>query len=352
MKSNAELHIVLPGVCGPLAEIESLKNSEVTRKWLGCLAKASSFPSAADYYELVSALFRLSIKDDFPSAALCLLANDLYDVSMNYMHADPVHLRADLDHAVLTSSADLYIHEKESENLCLALNQHFIADGLNFFRLNKNQWFVSAKKAIHLQTTPLANATGRNINYLLPKGEHSAKWKQVLTEAQMLMHTHEVNIDRESSGQQSINSLWFHGCGELPEFAENKISSICSDDDMLKGLSRHVKCQYLNKPQSADDYINALSNKNLFGSAINFLHLSELEHLVNYTDVTLWQDKLEEILNTWIYPLIKKANKQNIKVILYPCNGKQYHFKKYHAVKFWRQGKIGQYIGLHKTYVE
>jgi hypothetical protein len=342
MPVNSELHIILPGVCGPLAEVQSLKNSRLIKSWIKNLSKSCSYPSSTNVYDVVASIFKLSIEGDFPSAALVLLANDMFDVSLNYMHADPVHLRADLDHAVLTSSADLFIKEKESEVLCDALNQHFNQDGLTFFRLNKNQWFVSSKNKIQLDTTPLVDATGRNINFLLPQGKDSAYWKQVLTEAQMLMHSHEVNFNRENSGQQSINSLWFHGAGLLPELSNSKITSICSDHDMFKGLARHVKCDYLKVPDSVNEYAAyLLSCKN---NTVNLLHLSDLEHLINYTDVNIWLDKLTKVLNHWIYPLLKVANKNNINVILYPCNEKQYHFSKHDGLKFWSQGTLDEHI--------
>ena len=67
-------------------------------------------------------------RDDLPSAALLMKANDRYDANRYYMQAAPVHLEADLDHAVLTPAADLSVTEREAESLCAALNQHFEED--------------------------------------------------------------------------------------------------------------------------------------------------------------------------------------------------------------------------------
>lgn len=353
MKSNTELHIVIPGICGPLAETHTLQTSQLIKKWTDTLSRASCYPAVVSYYEVLTEMFEIRVNEDFPSAALVLQANDMYDAALHYMHADPVHLRADLDHAVLSSSTDLSITEDESEALCDALNLHFNPDGLTFFRLDKDQWFVSSRDEIHLRTTSLLDATGRNVNHLLPAGEHSTLWKARLTEAQMLMHSHQVNSDREDSGQQSINSLWFHGSGEFPESTAGAISSVCSDHDLLKGLARHVRCDYLERPGSVNDYVSFLNNLNVAdndSAAINVLHMSDLEHLVNYTDVNIWLDKLADILDDWVYPLIKMANKNNIKIILYPCNGKQYYFSKYDALKFWRKTGLEQHINCHRPH--
>lgn len=316
---DSELHIVVPGICGPLAETQTIQDSAALKAWVNFLAKSHCSDSYTSVYDVINSIVALSLDADFPSAALTLLANDLYDESMHYMHADPVHLRAELDHAVLASSVDLSISEAESFELCTILHKHFSQDDLSFFRLNKNQWFVSSKDKITIKTTPLVDAVGRNVNFILPTGKDSSQWKQVLTEAQMLMHTHEVNVEREDAGQQIINSLWFYGSGKLP-VVESKVTAICSNDEMYRGLSRHLTCDYFKRPGLLSDYLDALLSQEK--NAINLLHIAELENLTNYTDVSMWLEKLTEIVDGWIYPLIKFAHKNNIKVTLYPCNEK------------------------------
>ena len=347
----SELHLIVPGLCGPLAETQSVENSPVLKQWIRTLSKASCCSSPANVNDVLVSVFKLKIKTDFPSAALTLLANNMYDASSFYMHADPVHLQADMDHAVLTSSEDLNISNSETKVLCETLNQHFNQDGLRFILLSNEQWFVLTEKAIHMHTTPLVESVGRNINFILPEGEHSTRWKQLLTEVQMLMFAHEVNVTRENNGCLSINSLWFHGSGELPEImndehntgqCRSEISSVCSNQDTLKGLAKLINSEYMTVPDSANEYArHLLAYEN---NSVNVLHFSELEHLVNYSDVNLWLVKLTELLEHWIYPLLKVANKNNIKVILYPCNNRQYHFSKYDFLKFWQQGKLEQHV--------
>jgi len=224
MSAVSELHLIIPAACGPLAEVQSLHNNSVLKHWVNTLSRAHSAVSADNLHDVIKSVFSLSIDGDLPTAALTMFANQMHDASLNYLHADPVHLRADLDHAILSSSEDMSIKENEAEQLCAALNQHFNQDGLDFFRINNNQWVLSSKKPIQMNTTPLVDAVGRNVNFILPQGEGSGKWKQLLTEAQMLMHAHEVNINRDNHGYQSINSLWFHGCGKLPVITGSKIT--------------------------------------------------------------------------------------------------------------------------------
>lgn len=142
MKNTAELHLIIPGICGPVAETEFLETSHALKKWLTTLTKSQPSESYDSVYDVLATLVGLSKEDDFPSAALTLWANNNYDTTKYYMHADPVHLQADLDHAILTSSTDLNITDDESIALCNMLNQHFAQDGLVFQRLNKDEWLL------------------------------------------------------------------------------------------------------------------------------------------------------------------------------------------------------------------
>jgi len=58
----------------------------------------------------------------------------------------------------------------------------------------------------------------------------------------------------------------------------------------------------------------------------------------------VWTEGLLELLENWFYPLLKMAHKNNINVILYPCNNKQYHFSKNDHLRFWRRGKLEQHV--------
>jgi hypothetical protein len=253
------------------------------------------------------------------------------------MHADPVHLRADMDSAVLSSSKDLAITDEEAVLLCELLNQHFVQDDLSFISFNKDQWFVSCKDSVQLQTTPLSEAVGRNINFILPEGKDSSLWTQRLTEAQMLLHSHEINQKREDAGLMSINSLWFHGSGNLSDMnvKSQNINEICSNQTMLKGLAEFTKCSHIEMPESVNEYIEHLLSCSQ-GSE-NILYLQDIDHLTNYTDTRPWLSMLEQVLDNWVYPLLKSANKNNIQVVLYPCDGKQYQFSRFDYLKLWRK---------------
>ena len=344
MNANLELHIVVPGMCGPLAELQTLENNSTVNSWIKCLSRSVITPSSASASGVLSSILNLPTSNNFPAATFAMLTQESYDESQHYMFADPVHLQADIDHAILTSSDDLDLQVNESDTFCNMLNEHFNQDDLFFQCINKDQWVVASKKKIQLDTTPLTETIGRNVNFLLPKGKDSAGWNRVLTEAQMLMHSHDINTVRESAGQQSINSVWFHGSGDLPGSSDQSSVCVCSNDMALEGVASHAGCDYLPVPLTLTAYKDKLSSQR---NEVNVLHLSDLEHLINYSDVNVWLEKLTDVLNTWVYPLIDYANKNNVRVTLYPCSKKQYRISKYDSYKFWRQGNLEQHVSKY-----
>ena len=113
---------------------------------------------------------------------------------------------------------------------------------------------------------------------------------------------------------------------------------------MLKGLAAHINSDYLAVPSSPSDYFEYLLSHR---GVVNLFHLAELEHLINYTDSTIWQEKLAQILEKWVYPLINLASKNKIKIVLYPCNSKQYCFSKFDVMKFWRTAQLDDFISAY-----
>ncbi len=138
-----------------MAEIQTLRDDPAVKEWVRVLSKSKQSSSADNINDVIASIFSMDTENDFPSAALSLFANELYDPSMFYMHADPVHLQADMDSAVLSSSNDLDIDDAEAVVLCEMLNQHFKQDGLTFIAINKDQWCVSSNEKIQLTTTSL-----------------------------------------------------------------------------------------------------------------------------------------------------------------------------------------------------
>ncbi|MGH8662175.1 MAG: hypothetical protein ACREUB_10495 [Burkholderiales bacterium] len=130
-----------------------------------------------------------------------------------WMRADPVHLKVHGDRLILADAARLAVTAGESRDFVAALNLHFAGDGISFVAPCPQRWYVRTAAEARLRTTPTAEATGRNVDALLPQGEDGAHWRKVINEAQMLLHQHPCNEAREQQGRLAVNSVWIWGSG-------------------------------------------------------------------------------------------------------------------------------------------
>ena len=170
-----------------------------------------------------------------PVAAVTL-AGDQGRSSGPCLRADPVHLRVGQDAVALHDSAVLGITREEANALVAELQRHFGADGLEFQAPVPERWYLRVPNDELPTTVALEAALGRNIFGLLPRGSGRINWPSILTEAQMLLSSHEVNAHREARGQPAINSVWFWGEGATPAILAQPYALIYADEPFARGL--------------------------------------------------------------------------------------------------------------------
>jgi hypothetical protein len=114
---------------------------------------------------------------------------------------DPSHLQIDAD-------TDAQLFE--------AMQVFFTQDGIALYPYAPGQWLAQSDVFTNLPTASLDRVIGRNIDPWLVGGATptgpATLLRRLQNEMQMLLYTHEVNANRGLA----INSLWWHGAGELP----------------------------------------------------------------------------------------------------------------------------------------
>jgi len=173
-----------------------------------------------------------------PGIAAITLAADDSPRAGHWLRADPVHLRIDQDAIALHDASVLGVTTAEAAALVAALQAQFDADGLEFIAPAPDRWYVRVPDGEVPATTPLANAIGRNVFGLLPKGSGRINWAAAITEAQMVLASHAVNTAREEAGRPAINSVWFWGEGEAPAKVESAYALVYARDAFARGLGR------------------------------------------------------------------------------------------------------------------
>ena len=73
---------------------------------------------------------------------------------------------------------------------------------------------------------------------VLPQGKDGPLLRRLLTEAQMLLHDHPVNADRERRKARSANAVWLSGPGEFTGMQSPVLPVLAGEGIYLKGLCR------------------------------------------------------------------------------------------------------------------
>ena len=171
-----------------------------------------------------------------PAAAISL-AGDEARHEGTWLRADPVHLRVGQESISLHHSAVLDVKREEANALVAALQSLFRDDGFEFRAPVADRWYVRIPDGEMPTTVPLESALGRDIFGLLPRGTGRVNWQSAITEAQMVLSSHEVNERREAEGLPAINSVWFWGEGMLPGSVAKPYALVYADDPFARGLA-------------------------------------------------------------------------------------------------------------------
>ena len=132
------LSLLVPGLLGPLPEIKeyttAIPRCAVLEKWLARANVHST--NCHNYFHQLAEL--LSVNQDFSIAYVSALIDGFDPSSAYWYRADPVHFRADMDHAILLDHVLLDIAQHEADALIQLFNAHFMDDGLQLFSLSDN----------------------------------------------------------------------------------------------------------------------------------------------------------------------------------------------------------------------
>ena len=166
--------------------------------------------------------------------------------------ADPVNLEARLDH--------LYLHDLRGENLPMSelrpifdyLQTTFGSEKMAFARIGR-QGYLRGEEVIATAAVSARQLDGMRPDDWMPSpetGRAATDYHRLLSEVQMSLHEHEVNLRRLAAGKPEINSLWIWGGGKAPEAAAKPILPLFTNDPIFKGF--WLSCTGLIKPWSDD----------------------------------------------------------------------------------------------------
>jgi len=150
----------------------------------------------------------------------------------------PVHLQTAIDHLQLAEPGSMALSEAEACAILDTLNPHLSACSMRLIFVEPMLWLLHSERAIDCETTEPVDAVGKNLRGYLPQGRDAAGLNRLLTELQMILHEHPVNVLRRERGQIAVNALWPWGfgppCSTRP--APVVLPELHTDDPWLRGL--------------------------------------------------------------------------------------------------------------------
>jgi len=342
-----QLHLVVPGLLGPFAdELPTYIQQQFKQVKFNQLNKLLSRSKSSDvkaesYYETLVHLLCPQCE-----LSLCQLTAtfDKIDLAEGfYYKADPVHFKAESDHAVLIGADIVSPTRDEAALLIDSFNRHFLEEKLSLHFTDKNRWYLKSNRPLALAFTSLDYALGRDIKHFMPQDAAEAGdalwWRKILNEAQMLFFQHEVNQRREARGALAINGLWLWDVPASSSGDEKiQVNQLFADEVMALALASCLPEQSAIMKRSANEF------EMIDSSAV--LVLDTVYESVCYGDVDAWLEALTEFCAEPLQRVMNLLYSKKIDEIqIYPCNGRVYKIDRMQLMKFWKKNLlIASYI--------
>ncbi len=271
-----------------------------------CYARGRALPAPGRLEELLMGLFGLEASQG--AAPFCYLADTGKRPDTGVLRASPVHLRADRDQVLLFPMDASQLNMDEARALADGFNGHFADDGLVIEVPSPHRWYLLTERLPKIPFAALDEVAGRSLAGFLPGREKAGFWLGVINETQMLFFDSPVNRAREGRGELPVNGLWFDGAGRLPPTLPGGVRPIHGDHCLLRGLAACAS-------EPGEDSLV------LFG---------DIQAALGAVDAAAWLEAMKR-LESLLSPLMKKED-----IMLYPCDGRSWHWKPSLNRHFWR----------------
>jgi len=252
-----------------------------------------------------------------PSAALTRSLDATDAVGPLWLRADPSWVMADAVTLRLLACGNVELSAQDSEQLARALKPLFGDAGFLLEPATPARWYLRCPPGAQLPafSAPYA-ALGDDIARHLPEGESGRRWRHLLNEAQVILHNHPVNAERSRRGLAPVNSVWFWGAGQLPDWVRTPFSIVASSDDIVLALARLAGIAVAG---SQAEVIEAASGDRRI--------LLDLDRPVDSTSSIALQERIGQAL----------AERSVTQVDLKFASGERVRYRRGHRWRFWRR---------------
>ena len=251
----------------------------------------------------------------------------------HWLCAAPVHLAPERDRLRLYPPELLELEPGEAEALAAALDDHFRDAGLGGLQApHPLRWYLRLPARARLSTTPLERALHLPVEEALPRGEDAPWWQRLLTEAQMLLHLHQVNRERERGGRPSVNALWVWGAG-VPREAASGLSGAWGSAPLLRGAAARVGIPVRPLAEGAGAVIARAA-----ADGAQLVVWERAAEALARLDTEGWQAALEELETRWLAPLTGAVERGRLEALVVETGeGLRLRYRRGHRWRLWRR---------------
>lgn len=323
------LHLVVPDL------LAGRGGDHTARALKTLLARATQDVYAGNAETLLCTLFGVALPGcaHVPVAPLTYALDTDTDPTGWWLRADPVYLRTGNDRLFLMGNDVLDITQAEADTFAHALRPLFAELGAELITPVPKRWYLRLAGDPHMAWPPLRDILGLDIHHCLTgtqHNEHAKRWRRVLNEAQMLLHTHALNDARTARGELPINSVWFWGGGQLPARPARRYTQVWSDDALASSLARLSAVP--RAPVPADGAAHWLEH------AAPGAHLVYLEHLAEAMPIEA--EALAAFDTRWAAPLLGALKTRALTGLhLYAAHGAVFHGTPRGMSRWWRRAR-------------
>jgi hypothetical protein len=127
----------------------------------------------------------------------------------------------------------------EREQLSTVFAEHLQATtAIELHASVDGEWLLHSAAPLQLQTVSPEFAAANPTADILPRGPDAGALRRLMTELQMLLHEHPVNLQRQRRGLPALNAIWIHGEGMLSDVSARSLPEARGNDVYLQGVYR------------------------------------------------------------------------------------------------------------------
>ena len=327
----ASLTFLLPGLKGPFPGLpkDAVPELPSLETLLAKSRQRSKRPGG--YYRQLCDLFGLEQQPgrDLPVAALSRLVDDTVWPEGIWMRADPIHLRPGMNDLTLIDTEFIPLSQHDAILLGTPLRDVFAGYGWELEIPMARRWYIRIDQMLEAITTEICEVRGKDIQQMMPVGRDRPRLDRLMTEVQMLLYNNQLNLEREQQGLLTLNSLWFWGCGCLPETLSADWSCVISDDPVAQGLAAFSGIPYESQLEGVGKWLEEIPHGNIL------VVKDDLQVKTSYQDYSAWQEIMYDMEENWFEPALAAVQAGDLQRVTIITEGVEHSVTGLSLKKFW-----------------